>query len=139
MDKIIIRNLKAQGTLGIHDWERVSTRQIIINAEIFVDTRPAAKSDDIADCVNYNEMAKKIRTHAEHATRMTVEALTNDLAELCLQHPKVLKVRIRVDKPGAMLEAESVSVEILRHAHIVPTLAAPANAGKTSQQDGERP
>lgn len=116
MDKVIIQDLKVQGILGIHDWERVTTRKIIINATLFTDTRPAAQSDDIADCVNYSEMAKKLRAHVEHAARMTVEALANDLAEICLQESKVLKVIMRVDKPGAVPEAESVGVEIERAA-----------------------
>ncbi len=114
MDKVIIQNLRVRGILGIHDWERVTPREIIINATLFTDTRPAAKSDDIADCVNYSEMAKKLRVHAEGAERMTVEALANDLAEICLQESKVLKVILRVDKPGAVPEADSVAVEVER-------------------------
>lgn len=114
MDKVIIQNLKALGVLGVHEWERVTSRKIVINATIFTDARPAAQSDDIADCVNYSEIATKLRAHAEHAARMTVEALANDLANLCLQDPKVLKVIIRVDKPGAVPEAETVAVEIER-------------------------
>lgn len=118
MDKVFIQGLKVQGILGIHEWERVTTRIIIINATLFTDTHSAAKSDDIADCVNYSDMAKKLRAHAEHAARMTIEALANDLAELCLQEPKVLKVIIRVDKPGAVSEAESVGVEVERERDI---------------------
>ncbi len=114
MDKVIIQDLRVRGILGIHDWERVTPREIIITATLFTDTRPAAKSDDIADCVNYSDMAKKIRTHAESAARMTVEALANDLAEICLQESKVMKVILRVDKPGAVPEADSVAVEVER-------------------------
>jgi FolB domain-containing protein len=114
MDKVIIHNLRVRGILGIHDWERVTPREIVINATLFTDTYLAAKSDDIADCVNYSDMAKKLRAHAESVARMTVEALTNDLAEICLQEPKVVKVILRVDKPGAVPEADSVAVEIER-------------------------
>ena len=114
MDKVFITNLRVRGILGIHDWERVTQREIIINATLFVDTLPAAQSDDIADCVSYSDMARKIRAHVESAARMTVEALANDLAELCLQEPKVSRVIIRVDKPGAGPEADSVGVEVER-------------------------
>jgi len=116
MDKVIIQGLKVRGILGIHEWERVTPREIVINATIFTDTHPAAQSDDIADCVNYSDMAKKLRAHAEHAARMTIEALANDLAEICLQDPKVLKAIVRVDKPGAVPEAESVGLEVERAA-----------------------
>ena len=102
MDKVFIKDLKVRGILGIHDWERVTPREIVINITLDPDTRRAARTDDIADCVDYSAMAKKIRAHAESAARMTVEALTNDLAELCLQEPKVRRVLVRVDKPGAV-------------------------------------
>ena len=82
MDKVIIQNLRVRGILGIHDWERVIPREIIINATMFTDTHPAAQSDDISNCVNYSDMAKKLRAHAESAARMTIEALANDLAEI---------------------------------------------------------
>ena len=114
MDKVFIQNLRVRGILGIHDWERVTPREIIINATMFTDTHPASQSDDISDCVNYSDMAKKLRAHAESAERMTVEALANDLAEICLQEAKVVKVILRVDKPGAVPEADTVAVEVER-------------------------
>ena len=114
MDKVFIKDLKVLGILGIHDWERVTPREIVINVTIYTDTRQAARTDDIADCISYSDMARKIRAHAESAARMTVEALANDIAELCLQEPKVRKVVVRVDKPGAVPETASVGVEIER-------------------------
>lgn len=113
-DKVIITNLRVRGILGIHDWERTAAREIIINVTMFTNTWPAAQSDDISDCVNYSDMARKLRIHAESAARMTVEGLANDLVEICLQEPKVIKVILRVDKPGAVPEADSVAVEIER-------------------------
>lgn len=114
MDKVFIKDLKVRGILGIHDWERVMPRDIIINVTLFTDTRRAARTDDIADCVSYSDVARKVRAHAESAARMTVEALANDLAALCLQEPKVRKVVVRVDKPRAVPEAASVGVEVER-------------------------
>ena len=114
MDKVFIEGLRVRGILGIHDWERVTPREIVISATLFTDTRAAAQSDDIADCVDYSATAKKIRAHAESAARMTVEALANDLAAICLQDPKVQKVIVRVDKPGAVPESASVGVEVER-------------------------
>jgi len=114
MDKVFIKELRVRGILGIHDWERTTPREIVISVTLFCDTSKAAKSDDIADCVDYSATAKKIRAHAESAARMTIEALANDIAELCLQEPKVRKVIVRMDKPGAVPEAASVGVEVER-------------------------
>ena len=134
MDKVIIQDLRVRGILGIHDWERVTPREIVINVTLYTDTRRAARTDDITDCVDYSALAKKVRAYAESAARMTVEALANDLAELCLQEPKVRKVVVRVDKPGAVAEAASVGVEVER----ARQAKGQKEAGKVRQR-GENP
>ena len=114
MDKIIIKNLLARGIIGVNDWERKRPQNILINITILTDTRRAAQTDNLEDCVNYSTMSKKVLAHAESISRMTVEALANDLAKVCLQEDGVQKVIVRVEKPGAVRFAESVGVEIER-------------------------
>jgi FolB domain-containing protein len=114
MDKVIIRDLLARGVIGVNEWERGVLQDILINIVAFTDTRPAAQSDDLRDCVDYRALAKKVQAHAESAGRFTVEALANDLARLCLEQPLVTRVMVRVEKPGAVRFAASVGVEIER-------------------------
>ncbi len=114
MDKVIIRNLRARGIIGVNPWEREKPQEILINIVLFTDNRAAEASDDIADCVNYRTVAKKVLAHAETAARYTVEALAGDLARLCLAEPGVMRVQVRVEKPGAVRFADSVGVEIER-------------------------
>ncbi|GJQ52635.1 MAG: dihydroneopterin aldolase [Anaerolineales bacterium] len=114
MDKIIIKDLLVRGIIGINDWERRRAQNILINIVISTDTRRAAETDHINDCVDYSKMSKKVMAHAESAQRLTVEALANDLAKLCLEDENAQKVVVRVEKPGAVRFAESVGVEIER-------------------------
>ena len=114
MDKTIIKDLVVRGIIGIEDWERKKPQEIKINILLFSDQNIAAESDDIADCVNYRTVAKKILAHAESAKRRTVEALAGDIAKICLAEPHVRKTRVRVEKPGAVRFSESVGVEIER-------------------------
>lgn len=114
MDKVFIKDLVARGILGVNDWEREEPQEILINATVFTDTRQAAKSDDIEDCVNYHTLAKSLQGHAETAERLTVEALANDLADICLAKKGVEKVIVRVEKPNAVWFSRSVGVEIER-------------------------
>jgi FolB domain-containing protein len=114
MDKVIIKDLLARGIIGINDWEREQPQDILINITAFTDTRPAAKSDKLEDCVDYRALAKKVRAHAETAARYTVEALANDLARICLQDRHVMKVSVRVEKPRAVRFSRAVGVEIER-------------------------
>jgi FolB domain-containing protein len=114
MDQVFITNLLARGILGINDDEREKPQDILINIVIFADLSKAGVTDDIADCVNYRTIAKKVQKHAETAARFTVEALASDLANLCLEEPGVQRVRVRVEKPHAVRFAHSVGAEIER-------------------------
>jgi FolB domain-containing protein len=114
MDKVIIKNLLARGIIGVNDWERKRAQNILINITILTNTRRAGQTDNLEDCVNYSTMSKKVLAHAESINRLTVEALANDLANLCLEEKGVQTVIVRVEKPGAVRFAESVGVEIER-------------------------
>jgi FolB domain-containing protein len=114
MDKTFIKDLVARGIIGINDWEREKPQEILINITVFSDTRRAAESDDLADCVDYRALTKEVQAHAETAARFTVEALANDLAAICLEQKGVEKAIVRVEKPGAVRFAASVGVEVER-------------------------
>ena len=116
MDKIIIKDLVARGIIGLNDWEREKPQEMIINITIFTDIRKAAATDDVKYSVNYRTIAKKAQAHAESAGRLTVEALAEDIARICLEQPNAQKVIVRVEKPGAVRFSKSVGVEIERSA-----------------------
>ena len=114
MDKTFIKDLLVRGIIGIRDCERVTQQDILINVTVFSDTTRAGETDDINDCVDYSALSKMLQAHTETAARLTVEALANDLAKICLDLPLVKKVIVRVEKPGAVRFAKSVGVEIER-------------------------
>ena len=114
MDKIFIKDLLVRGIIGINPDERERLQDILINITIFTDTRRAAQTDDLEYSVSYSDLARKIKSHAEQAARLTVEALAQDLADICLQENGVEKVIVRVEKPEAVKFARSVGIEIER-------------------------
>jgi FolB domain-containing protein len=114
MDQVFIENLLARGIIGINDWEREKPQDIIINIALFADLRKAGQTDSIEDSIDYRRIAKRALAHAETAQKFTVEALAADIANLCLEEPNVRKVRVRIEKPGAVRFSQSVGVEIER-------------------------
>ncbi len=113
-DQVFICDLSARGVIGVREYERQITQEILINAVLYADLRKAGKSDKIEDCIDYSKTAKALKEHAEKAARFTVEALAEDLAQICLAIPGVQRVRIRVEKPGVVRFTRSVGVEIER-------------------------
>jgi len=114
MDKIFIKDLTVRGVIGISEKERSQPQDILINVSIFTNIDKGAMSDNIEDCINYRTIAKTIIAHVEKTSRYTVEALANDIAKICLQPYDVIKVKVKVEKPGAVRFSKSVGVEISR-------------------------
>jgi FolB domain-containing protein len=114
MDKIVIKNLKLRGIIGINDDERINEQDILINLVMYADTRPAAASDSISDAVNYRTITKHIIRHVEASSDFLVERLVSDIARIVLTDYDVERAIVRVEKPGALRFAESVGVEIDR-------------------------
>ena len=114
MDKILITNLRAHGIIGVYAHERQMPQDILINITLFTNTRDAAKSDSLDDCINYDALSQKVRAHAERVQRLTVEALAEDIASLCLAEVDVKKTLVRLEKPDALDFVEKVGVEIER-------------------------
>lgn len=114
MDKIIIKDLRVKGIIGIYEHERNNPQEMLINIVLSTDIREAAKLDDINLCVDYEKIANNVKSHAEIAGRLTVEALAEDIAKLCLEIKGVQQARIRVEKTGAIEFTASVGVEIER-------------------------
>lgn len=113
-DQIHIKDLLLRGIIGINDWEREKEQDILINITLIGDLKPAGKSDDIEDTMNYRTITKQVIAHIDESKRFTVEALANDIAEICLRTQGVERARVRVEKPGALRFARSVGIEIER-------------------------
>ncbi len=115
-DKIEIVDLLVRGVIGVNDWERDIEQNIVINLTLFTDLKPAGASDKIDDTVSYRTVAKAVIEHVKNHQPLTLEALAAQLAQLCLGFPRVWRVRVRAEKPGAVRFARSVGVEIERQA-----------------------
>jgi FolB domain-containing protein len=116
MDTIYIEGLTARVIIGVHDWEREIPQEICVDLDLFVDLSAAAASDDLADTIDYDDLSRRVLSHAAAAKRLTLEALAGDIALLCLEDPRVRRAIVRVDKPGALAAAESVGVTVERSA-----------------------
>ncbi len=114
MDKVIVRDLLLRGIVGINPDERVKKQDILLNMVFYTDIRPAAETDDIADAANYKAISKRVIEYVEASDHQLVEKLVTEIARLILTEFPVQRVRVRVEKPGALRFARSVGVEIDR-------------------------
>lgn len=113
-DKILIQDLLLRTIIGINPEERLNRQDVLINVVLYADSHAAGASDAIVDAVNYRSIAKHIIGLVEGAQFNLVEKMAADIASICLEDPRVERVTVRVEKPGAVRFARSVGVEIDR-------------------------
>lgn len=114
LDRIEIHDLLLRCIVGINESERNNKQDILINIIMWADTRPAARSDNIDDAVNYRTVTKQIIEHVEASQYFLVERLVERIADICLRDERVQQVQVSLEKPGALRFARSVGVTITR-------------------------
>lgn len=114
MDQVIIRDLLTRGKIGISEKERERPQDILVNIRISADLHHAGETDQLSDCIDYSETAKMILTLVERNKKRTMEALAADIANACLENPRVKSVVVRAEKTSAVRFAAAVGVEIER-------------------------
>ena len=114
MDRILIHDLLVRCIIGVNDDERRDKQDVVLNLAISADLAKAGASDRFEDAVDYRAIKKQVMALAENSRFFLVEALAEAVAHICLAHPQVKEVRVRVEKPAALRFARSVGVEITR-------------------------
>lgn len=116
LDRIQIRDLLARCIIGIYEDERKNKQDVIFNITLHADLTTAGDSDRIEDTINYKELKKRILTMVEASQFFLIERLASRVAAICLEDPRIRRVEVTVDKPGALRFARSVAVTIVRDA-----------------------
>jgi dihydroneopterin aldolase/D-erythro-7,8-dihydroneopterin triphosphate epimerase len=114
MDRIHINDLQLRCIIGLYPEERREKQDVILNITLSADLRAAGASDDLRDTVDYKTVKQEIRALVEGSSFMLVEKLASEVARICLRPAQVERVRVRLDKPGALRFARSVAVDIER-------------------------
>jgi D-erythro-7,8-dihydroneopterin triphosphate epimerase len=115
-DTLFIDDLLVRTVLGVTNEERRDKQDVLISIEMETDTSAPGKSDDLSDAVNYRTISKNILALAERSQFRLVERFAEEVAALCLRERRVKRVRVTVEKPGALRFAQSVGTTIEREA-----------------------
>ena len=110
--RLFVRDLVLEARIGIHPHERGRTQRVRINLDLIVDHRADPSSDDIADVVSYELLVEAARQRVTEGHINLVETLAERLAQDCMNHRRVRRVRVRVEKLDVYGDAGSVGVEI---------------------------
>ena len=111
MTVISIENLRLRTVVGIFEWEKKILQEVVVNVEARIDCPdPLAIEDDISGTLDYKALNKKIIRFVEDGRFNLLETIAGGIARIVLEDDNALEATVRVDKPGALRFADSVSV-----------------------------
>ena len=120
MDVITIEGLKIFAYHGVYEEEKKDGQLFSVSAKLYLDVRKAARNDDLAKTVNYDEAAHLIEEIVKSESHDLIETVAENVAtELLLRYTSLKTVSVRISKPEAPIELdfEDVYVEIERSRH----------------------
>ena len=114
MDKLRITGLEVSTKIGIRAWEQQVLQRLSIDLELEIDASRAARSDAIADAVDYGVIARDVADFVRASTFRLIETLAERIAQRVLDSFPVSRLKVCVHKPGAVPGARDTSIEIER-------------------------
>ena len=111
-DRITLTGLRVRGRHGVFAHERRDGQDFVVDVTLWLDSRPAAASDDLADTVDYGALAERLAAVVEGQPVNLIETLAAQLAELCMRDERVLAAEVTVHKPQAPIEREFADVAV---------------------------
>ena len=114
MDAIVIRDLRVEALIGIHRRERHVKQTLSIDIEIGLPSSAVFASDKVADTIDYEQVALRIRDLAAAQHYRLVETFADRVATLLTADLGAPWAKVSVAKIGILPNAKFVGVSIER-------------------------
>ena len=115
---VFVHDYKLMASIGIHPNEKINKQNIIVSVDLSIEDNVVSSPGDvpqqISDVVCYENITNLISDLVELKHIDLVEQLAEEIAQLCLNLPRVTLARVKVAKPDAIETAGSVGVTIER-------------------------
>ncbi|MBW8864479.1 MAG: dihydroneopterin aldolase [Verrucomicrobia bacterium] len=113
MSKISIVDLEVFYRVGVPDTERARPQRLLLTVELESDFTAAARSDSIADTIDYFAVTQRLLKFGEGREWKLIEKLATDIASTVLKEFKPKAVSVEVKK-FIIPQARYISVQIKR-------------------------
>lgn len=125
LDLLSLRDLEVRCIVGVYPRERDIPQPLLLDVDLWIDTRRAAHSEALSATVDYGRLAGELRFLLESCRFRLVETaaealscwlLAPPLDEDVRPRPRVERVRVKLTKPEALGGGARASIEVVRDA-----------------------
>lgn len=105
-----VEGLRLDAQVGVYASEHGRTQPLEISLQAEVEDASAAPGSDLTQAVNYAAMAETVRQVVGARHHELLEDLAQTLTDTLFQDARVKRLRLAIDKPDALDDAQSVGV-----------------------------
>lgn len=115
-DRIELTGIEVYARHGVLDHEQEKAQVFRVDVTVYADLSLAGKTDDLADTLDYSELALEIREVVGAESHKLLETVAGRVAEAMLGHSQVTRTVVTIHKPNAPIDLafDDVSVTIER-------------------------
>jgi len=112
---VFIKDLIIEEIIGIHEHEKIKKQKIKFNIVIEVNHNTTPDERDIKSIVDYEKITLKLENLAKTKKYNFLESLAEDSFKEIFEDKRINSVKIKIEKPEAIKNAESVGVEVFKN------------------------
>ena len=113
-DIIFIEGLEIETIIGVYEHERDIKQKVVLEIEMTLPESDASSSDDLRHTVDYDAVSKLVTSYVIDTQYQLIESLAEQVASLVLGAFATDSLKLKLSKPGAVKNAKSVGLIILR-------------------------
>ena len=111
---VLIKDFIIYEIIGIHQNEKVNKQKIIFNIVIDVNQNIFPDENNLSSIVDYEKITKKLENLVKNKKYNFLESLAEDSFNKIFSDKRINSVKIKIEKPDAIANAQSVGVEVFK-------------------------
>ena len=111
---VLIKDFIIYEIIGIHQYEKNNKQKIIFNIVIDVNQNIFPDENNLSSIVDYEKITNKLETLAKNKKYNFLESLAEDSFNEIFADKRINSVKIKIEKPDAITNAQSVGVEVFK-------------------------
>ena len=111
---VFIKDFIIEEIIGIHEHEKIKKQKIKFNIVLDINQSSIPNEKDIKSIVDYEKITKKIENLTKSKKYNFLESLAEDSFKEIFEDKRINSVTIKIEKPEAIKNTESVGVEVFK-------------------------
>ena len=111
---VFIKDFIIEEIIGFHNHEKIKKQKIKFNLTLDINENTKPDEKNIKSIIDYEKITNKLENLVKNKKYNFLESLAEDSFKEIFEDNRINSVKIKIEKPEAIVNAESVGVEVFK-------------------------